>query len=75
MRTIILYFLVTLNLLLVLGLGYMLREGNFRFQKRLGTLEERFYAFSPVIYDDNNKMIELDLKNDAHIKILGERNE
>ena len=70
MKTAILYFLVVANTLLVVGLGYIVRDGNLAFSKRLGTLEQRFYAYSPIKYEDEN-IIELDISKIEELKKAG----
>lgn len=70
MKTVILYFLVAVNILLVVGLGYIARDINLAFSKRLGTLEQRFYAYSPIKYEDEN-IIELDISKIEELKKSG----
>ncbi|MBW6489002.1 hypothetical protein [Sulfurimonas sp.] len=70
MKTVILYFLVALNLLLVLGLGYVTREANLIFSENLRGLEKKVHAWSPLKYEDSD-IIELDLNKIEELKKSG----
>lgn len=74
MKTAILYFLVAVNILLVVGLGYITRDINLAFSEKLVSLDKKVNAWSPIKYEDN-EILELDLNELENLKKLGEKNE
>lgn len=70
MKTAILYFLVVANMLLVVGLGYIVRDGNLAFSQKLAGLEKKVNAWSPIKYEDEN-IIELDINKIEELKKSG----
>ncbi len=70
MKTAILYFLVLANMLLVVGLGYIVRDGNLAFSQKLAGLEKKVNAWSPIKYEDE-KIIELDISKIEELKKAG----
>lgn len=70
MKTAILYFLVALNLLLVLGLGYITRDINLAFSQKLAGLEKKVNAWTPLKYEDSD-IIELDINKIEELKKAG----
>ncbi|MDX9813622.1 MAG: hypothetical protein RBS91_03030 [Sulfurimonadaceae bacterium] len=78
MKTVILYFLVVANMLLVVGLGYIVRDGNLAFSQKLAEklagLEKKVNAWTPLKYEDSD-IIELDINKLEELKKLGVRDE
>ncbi|MGE3614118.1 MAG: hypothetical protein AB7G20_11655 [Sulfurimonas sp.] len=70
MKTAFLYFLVALNLLLVIGLGYVVRDGNLAFSQKLAGLEKKVNAWTPLKYEDSD-IIELDINKIEELKKSG----
>ncbi|MDD3452459.1 hypothetical protein [Sulfurimonas sp.] len=62
MKTTILYFLVFLNLLLLLGLGLLTRESNLIFSENLRVLEKKVHAWSPLKYE-GSELLEMEISD------------
>ena len=70
MKTVILYFLVLANMLLVVGLGYIVRDGNLAFSQKLVSLDKKINAWTPLKYEDSD-IIELDINKIEELKKAG----